>query len=162
MLFIVVIMQDVLGSVDRKCKFQQYVILLDSVSQAQKYFARVIISPDAHIHLNVMDGLCVSVNAQVNLESVGVYLASSQCMGKYRNMIEICYKDRAEQCGFSRIRIRSHLYESVLRFESCAVSGRAGVQSSYVLARSGLLAVEIKAETRLGPHQVTQPRQKLR
>lgn len=86
-------MQDVLGALDRKCKFQQYVILLDSVSQAQKYFARVIISPAAHMHLNVMDGLCVSVNAQVNLESVGVYLASSQCMGNYRNMIEICYKD---------------------------------------------------------------------
>lgn len=66
-------MQDVLGSADRKCKFQQYVILLDSLSQAQKYFVRVIISPAAHMHLNVMDGLCVSVNAQVNLESVGVY-----------------------------------------------------------------------------------------
>lgn len=64
--------------------------------------------------------------------------------------------------GFSRIRIRSHLYESVLRFESCAVSGRAGVQSSNVLTRSGPLAVEIKAVTRLSPHQVTQPRQKLR
>ncbi len=51
------------------------------------------------MHLNVLDGLCVSVNAQVNLESVGVYLASSQyilmhmcvvsLMGNYRNMIEI-------------------------------------------------------------------------
>lgn len=62
--------------IDLKCKFQHYAILLDSVAQEQKYFVRVIISHAAHMHLNVMDGLCVSVNVEVNLESVGVYLAS--------------------------------------------------------------------------------------